>query len=256
MDGREHCIQPEQGIPEQGIELEQAPHAPIALFDEHGKLQGWSPAFADACAQSSIEFRNCRVGDFWPEFDARRWADIWRKTQSDGSATVVHVLARNRRSDHSEMVELEIGRFIAQGMPLARIEIRRAAWRRLQLLQQEILEAMANGVPMKDIMDTLCRRVEALAPSVLCSVLAVNRDQQLQPSGEPEHCAALLQCHRRHAHRSHGRLVRNGRISRRAGRGHRHRHRSVVGRLQASGAAARIACLLVEPDQGERRGVS
>jgi diguanylate cyclase (GGDEF)-like protein len=184
MDGREHCIQPEQGIPEQGmpeqgIELEQAPHAPIALFDEHGKLQGWAPAFADACEQSSIEVRNCRVGDFWPEFDARRWADVWRKIQSDGSATVVQVLARNRRGDHSEMVELEIGRFIAPGGALARIEIRRAAGRRLQLLQQEILEAMANGVPLGGIMDTLCRRVEALAPTVLCSVLAVNRGLQL-----------------------------------------------------------------------------
>ena len=174
MDGREHCMEPEQGI-----DPEQAPHAPIALFDEHGKLQGWSPAFADDCAQSSIQFRNCRVGDFWPEFDAHRWAEIWRKTQSDGSATVLHVLARNKRSDHSETVELEVGRFIAQGVPLAKIEIRRAAWRRLRLLQQEILEAMANGVPLRAIMDTLCRRVEAFAPSVLCSVLAVNHEQQL-----------------------------------------------------------------------------
>ncbi len=174
MDGREYCIEPGQGL-----EREQAPHAPFALFDEQGKLHGWSPAFADNCAQSSIEVSNCRVGDFWPEFDSRRWVDIWRKIQSDGSATVVQVLARNRRGDHSEMVELEIGRFVTPGGALARIEIRRAAGRRLQLLQQEILEAMANGVPLAGIMDTLCKRVEALAPSVLCSVLAVNPDQQL-----------------------------------------------------------------------------
>ncbi|MEO8420534.1 MAG: EAL domain-containing protein [Hyphomicrobium sp.] len=174
MDGREYCIEPGQGL-----EREQAPHAPFALFDEQGKLHGWSPAFADNCAQSSIEVSNCRVGDFWPEFDPPRWVDIWRKVQSDGSATVVHVLARNRRGDHSEMVELEIGRFVTPGGALARIEIRRAAGRRLQLLQQEILEAMANGVPLAGIMDTLCKRVEALAPSVLCSVLAVNPDQQL-----------------------------------------------------------------------------
>ncbi len=174
MDGREYCIEPGQGL-----EREQAPHAPFALFDEQGKLHGWSPAFADNCAQSSIEVSNCRVGDFWPEFDPPRWVDIWRKVQSDGSATVVQVLARNRRGDHGEMVELEIGRFVTPGGALARIEIRRAAGRRLQLLQQEILEAMANGVPLAGIMDTLCKRVEALAPSVLCSVLAVNPDQQL-----------------------------------------------------------------------------
>ncbi len=32
-----------------------------------------------------------------------RWAEIWRKTQIDGSATVVHVLARNKQCEHSEI---------------------------------------------------------------------------------------------------------------------------------------------------------
>ncbi len=168
MHGREHPIEPEH-----------APHAPIALFDEDGKLHGWSPAFADDCAQSSIEVRDRLVCDFWPEFDAVRWGEIWRKTQIDGLATVVLVLARSKLCDHGELVELEIGRFISQGTPLAKIEIRRAAARRLRVMQQEILETMANGVPLKAIMDTLCKRVEALAPSVICSVLGVNRQQQL-----------------------------------------------------------------------------
>jgi diguanylate cyclase (GGDEF)-like protein len=164
---------------EQPVEPEHAPHVPIALFDADGRLHGWSPAFADDCAQSSIEFRDRLVGDFWPEFGAGRWAEIWHKTQSDGSATVVHVLARSKLCDQSEIVELEIGRFMGQGILLAKIEIRRAAARRLSLMQQEILETMANGVPLKGIMETLCRRAEALAPSVICSVLGVNRDQQL-----------------------------------------------------------------------------
>ena len=37
-------------------------------------------------------------------------------------------------------------------------------------------------------MDTLCKRVEALAPSVICSVLSVNRQQQLLSYREPEYC--------------------------------------------------------------------
>ena len=93
------------------------------------------------------------------------------------------------------MVELEIGRFVAQGTPLAKIEIRRAASRRLQLLQQEILEAMASGVPLKGIMETLCRRVEAMAPSVICSVLAVDREQQLRHIASPslpQHYSAAI----------------------------------------------------------------
>ena len=174
MRGREYLIDPEY-----------APHTPIALFDEHGKLHGWSPTFADDCAPSAVEFRLNRISDFWPEFDAVRWADIWRKTQVDGSATIVHVLARNRQCEHSEMIELEIGRFLACDTPLAKVEIRRAASRRLQLLQQDMLEAMASGVPLKGIMESLCRRVEAMAPSVICSVLAVDRESPAPPYRQP-----------------------------------------------------------------------
>ena len=174
MRGREYLVDPEY-----------APHTPIALFDEHGKLHGWSPTFADDCAQSTAEFRSNRISDFWPEFDPLRWAEIWRKTQVDGSATVVHVLARNKQCDNSEMIELEIGRFLARDTPLAKVEIRRAAARRLRLLQQDMLEAMASGVPLKGIMETLCRRVEAMAPSVICSVLSVDRDLQLRHIASP-----------------------------------------------------------------------
>ena len=122
MRGREYLTDPEY-----------APHTPIALFDEHGKLQGWSPTFADDCAQPAAEFRLNRISDFWPEFDALRWAEIWRKSQVDGSATIVQVLARNKQCEHSELIELEIGRFLARDTPLAKVEIRRAAVRRLRL---------------------------------------------------------------------------------------------------------------------------
>ncbi len=184
MRGREYLIDPEY-----------APHTPIALFDEHGKLHGWSPTFADDCAPSTVEFRLNRISDFWPEFDAVRWADIWRKTQVDGSATIVHVLARNRQCEHSEMIELEIGQFLAHDTPLAKVEIRRAASRRLQLLQQDMLEAMASGVPLKGILESLCRRVEAMAPSVICSVLAVDRGLQLRHIASPslpQHYSAAI----------------------------------------------------------------
>ena len=174
MRGREYLTDPEY-----------APHTPIALFDEHGKLQGWSPTFADDCAQPAAEFRLNRISDFWPEFDALRWAEIWRKSQVDGSATIVQVLARNKQCEHSELIELEIGRFLARDTPLAKVEIRRAAVRRLRLLQQDMLEAMASGVPLKGIMETLCRRVEAMAPSVVCSVLSVDRDLQLRHIASP-----------------------------------------------------------------------
>ncbi|KAB2941376.1 MAG: EAL domain-containing protein [Hyphomicrobium sp.] len=170
---------------EDAIEIQHAPHASIALFDEQGRLHGWSPAFADDCAQSSLEFRECLVGDVWPEFNPGRWKEIWRNAQEHGAARVVQVVARTKQGTSSELVELEIGRFVSDGMPLVKIEVRRSATRRLHLMQQEILQSMANGAPLRGIMETLCRRVEALAPSVICSVLAIDRDQQLRHIASP-----------------------------------------------------------------------
>jgi diguanylate cyclase (GGDEF)-like protein len=180
---------------EDAAEIEHAPHAPIALFDEEGRLCSWSPTFADHHAHSSIEFRDRRVGDMWPEFDSVRWPQIWRKAQADGTSTIVQVRSRVAPDEMGEFVELEIGRFISQGTPLAKIEVYRSAARRLHLLQQDILQSMANGVPLANIMETLCRRVETLVPTVICSVLAVTPEQQLRhiasPSLPAEYCRAL-----------------------------------------------------------------
>ncbi|MBT9494044.1 MAG: GAF domain-containing protein, partial [Paucibacter sp.] len=52
-------------------------------------------------------------------------------------------------------------------------------------LQHEVLEAVALGRPLPVVMDLLCRRVEALAPDVICSVLAVDEAGQLRPLAAP-----------------------------------------------------------------------
>ena len=173
MDECEHATEPEH-----------APHSLVALFDEEGSLQGWSTAFAEDCSRSSRGLHNCRVGDFWPDFDAARWAEIWRRVQ--GNNVVSLYLARSTiGSDPGQVVELEICRFIGQGAKLAKVEVRRAAGRRLHLLQQEIFESMASGAPFKAIMEMLCRRAEAMAPAVICSVLAVDKEQRLQHVASP-----------------------------------------------------------------------
>jgi diguanylate cyclase (GGDEF)-like protein len=50
----------------------------------------------------------------------------------------------------------------------------------LQRLQGDILEAVARGLALPVIADVLCRRVEELAPGVVCSILAVE-DGRLRP---------------------------------------------------------------------------
>jgi diguanylate cyclase (GGDEF)-like protein len=56
---------------------------------------------------------------------------------------------------------------------------------RLRDIQHEILEAIASGQDLANVMDLLCRRVEALDPSIICSVLSVDQHGLLHPLAGP-----------------------------------------------------------------------
>ncbi len=56
---------------------------------------------------------------------------------------------------------------------------------RLQALQNATLEAIASGEPLAAIMETLCRRVEAIAPGAICSVVTVDDAGRLQALAAP-----------------------------------------------------------------------
>ena len=70
-----------------------------------------------------------------------------------------------------------------------------SARERLRDVQHEILEAIASGRELWDVMDLLCRRIEELAPGVICSVLSVDLQGRLHPIAAPslpaEYSAAL-----------------------------------------------------------------
>jgi len=56
---------------------------------------------------------------------------------------------------------------------------------RLQSLQNAILESIARGEGLAAIMATLCKRVEALARGVVCSVVTIDDDFRLRPLAAP-----------------------------------------------------------------------
>lgn len=62
-------------------------------------------------------------------------------------------------------------------------------------LQNEILEAIATGVPFARAADILCRRVEEMVPDALCSILLVEngRLQPLAGPSLPKHMTAAIQ---------------------------------------------------------------
>jgi len=52
-------------------------------------------------------------------------------------------------------------------------------------LQNEILDAMAAAGEFEAVLTLLCRRVEALAPEIACSIIAVNEEQRLRLNAGP-----------------------------------------------------------------------
>ncbi len=66
---------------------------------------------------------------------------------------------------------------------------------RLRDIQHDILEATASGQPFGRVADLLCRRVEALDPGIICSILSVDQQGRLHPLAGPslptEYSAAL-----------------------------------------------------------------
>lgn len=67
--------------------------------------------------------------------------------------------------------------------------------KQIQRLQRDVLEAIAQDRPIKEVMDLICRRVEAIAPDVVCSILAVDDALCLHPlaaPGLPPHFGAAI----------------------------------------------------------------
>jgi diguanylate cyclase (GGDEF)-like protein/PAS domain S-box-containing protein len=57
--------------------------------------------------------------------------------------------------------------------------------KQLRSLQQLIMAALADELPITEIADQLCRRVEVLAPDVVSSVLHIDSDGLIHPLGSP-----------------------------------------------------------------------
>ena len=57
--------------------------------------------------------------------------------------------------------------------------------RQIQKLQRDVLEAVAQEMPLVDVMSLICERVELVFPEVVCSILAVDTERTLRPLAAP-----------------------------------------------------------------------
>ena len=66
-----------------------------------------------------------------------------------------------------------------------RVTVSQAEQEAIHLLQRDMLEAVAVGTSLEDVLEVLCRRVEALAPELICTVLLVDSDGRVHPQAGP-----------------------------------------------------------------------
>ena len=57
--------------------------------------------------------------------------------------------------------------------------------RQIQGLQREVLEVVAQDLPLREVMNFICKRVEVIFPEVVCTILAVDEQQCLHPLAAP-----------------------------------------------------------------------
>ena len=55
----------------------------------------------------------------------------------------------------------------------------------IDAIHRRVLEVVAQGKPLTQILELLCSQVEVLAPGVICTVLAVNADGRVEPLAAP-----------------------------------------------------------------------
>jgi diguanylate cyclase (GGDEF)-like protein len=116
-----------------------------------------------------------------PELDAAGW-QRWR----EGGFAETRTLNLRRRQGQLMKVRVQID-LLPEGGSLVLM------WRHLDSLEQatidalqrRVLRAVATPLPLPEVMDLLCREVEAAAPELICSVLRVDAQGKLHPLAGP-----------------------------------------------------------------------
>lgn len=160
----------------------------VACVDEQGWLHAATPAFRRAAAPANGEAFEGPIGSWIPQLDQMRWAALWTEL-GKGQTTELRAAWRAENGGSGRPVALRVQSVAVDGRPLAAVFVRdvseEAVNEQVQMLHNEMLEAVAAGERLDKTMERLCRRVEELAPAVICSVLLVDSERRLRPLAGP-----------------------------------------------------------------------
>ncbi len=158
----------------------------VAWLDDESRIVLVNDHFAGWARSKPVALAGRRLADLVEELPAGHWEAIRAAADGaappprivmgtdDGRPRVLEVRARRVVHDDRQLVALLL-------LPIPdRVEAEA-----IDGLQREVLESIALGRPLRSVLDLLCRRVEALAPEVACSVLLVEKNGTVTPIAGP-----------------------------------------------------------------------
>lgn len=148
----------------------------ILLIDDQGTLVHFNQALCSLTGYSMEELDGIKLHDIEPpEFAARIIPNI-RRLREQGHATFES--AYSAKNGTIVPVEVHARVMHSEGQPLILSIVRDISQRKQDVIRDQtrlkILEGMATGVPLPDLLEQIVRFVEQENPGALCSVLLAN----------------------------------------------------------------------------------
>ncbi|VUD62702.1 Phytochrome-like protein cph2 [Thalassocella blandensis] len=177
-----------QQVPDD-VQLGTMMHAPFAVawFDTQGHLLDCNHAFHVKANFDTTPSLVNSVHSIFPSINTMRWSQLLQELSEEpfiqsseqiltpsGPSTTEITLRAISQNKNQHYIALFIGNILND-----------SKYQGIQTLQHEVLEAVAVGKPLNILMETICTRVEALAPEVVCTVLLVDNEGKVHPCSAP-----------------------------------------------------------------------
>jgi PAS domain S-box-containing protein len=157
----------------------------VCVIDDEGKILLVNPAGVDLAACSEHELIGSAVTDTYLPEELHLFQDRIDKLKAEGALRFERKFVRR----NGEVVPVEVSLSVLRGryyQSIIRDVSQRKRREALLAGENRILELVAKGDSLGDILDRLCRLVEELSPGVLASILLMDANgKQLRHGAAP-----------------------------------------------------------------------
>ena len=157
----------------------------VAWLDERAHIVLANAFFASWAGTDAASLTGRPLAGLVADLNPEHWETIRRASNAGVPSRLAMVAPDGRR----RVLEVRARTVIQDGRELTALLLipidDRVEAEDIDGLQREVLESIALGRPLRSVLDLLCRRVEALAPEVACSVLIVEKNGTVTPIAGP-----------------------------------------------------------------------